>query len=250
MGLPKPIYEVGFRNYRNSHLYTVADTHFKSVTSILNIIGGDKTNALMIWARRAALSMTKEEIVKALNNGEAITETNLDEILKKADRQPDKLKDEAADLGTLVHNAIDDYILGKTPKVAPEARLGFDNFMAWMRKSGVSIIAGDTPVASVRWGFGGRLDAIGKIGDDFVILDWKTSNKLRDTNALQVAAYAQAFSETYGVPLPDKGCVVRFGKTDPGDFEAKWVDMTQASHAWCFALSLYKSMKEELWVTE
>jgi hypothetical protein len=245
--LPKPLYEVGFKEYRRQHLYTVGTKTFISVTKILGIIGGGKTNALMIWARREALKLAKAEILGFMDTGEQLNHVALDELMQRADRQPDKIKDSAADLGTRVHNAIDAFIMGKAPTLDPEAQKGFENFMTWLQGEELEFICGDVSVASVSIGYGGRLDAIARRKNGrLVLLDWKTSNALRDEYPLQVAAYAQAFKETYGLAV-DEAIVVRFGKDKADDFEPRPVNLEAALTAFKNAFDLNNSMTKELW---
>lgn len=246
--LPKPLYEVGFKEYRRQHLYTVGDKTFISVTKILNIIGGGKTNALMIWARREALKLAKAEILGYMDTGEQLNHIALDELIQRADRQPDKIKDDAADLGTRVHNAIDAFIMGKVPTLDPEAQKGFDNFMTWLQGEELEFICGDINVVSLIIGYGGRPDAIARRKNGrLVLLDWKTSNALRDEYPLQVAAYAQGVKETYGLDI-DEAIVVRFGKDKADDFEPKEVNLPAAMAAFKNAFDLNNSMSKELWI--
>ena len=248
--LPKPLYEVGYKEYRRAHLYTVGDQTFPSVTKILGIIGGGKTNALMIWARREALKLAKTEILGYMDAGKELTHVTLEELIQRADRQPDKMKTDAADIGQRVHTAIDEFIAGKAPALDPDAAQGFANFTSWLKDKELELIAGDTTVASVQYGYGGRLDAIArKKSGRLVLLDWKTSNALRDEYPLQVAAYAQAFTETYGLNI-DVAEVVRFGKDKADDFEPREVNLTEAWGAFLSALQLSGGMKKELWKTQ
>lgn len=249
LALPDPKYVVGYREYRRQHLYTVDGKDYPSVTKVLNIIGGGKTNALVIWARREALKLAKSEILGFMDSGKSLTHIALDELMAKADRQPDKIKTNAADIGGRIHAAIDEYIVGKIPTLESDTKPGFDNFMAWIAHEGIRLIAGDTSVASVMHGFGGRLDALGvdKNGD-LVLLDWKTSNALREEYPLQVAAYAQAFTETYGL-APVRAVVVRFGKETPGDFETGEVNIPSSWLAFKGALDLQRAMTSELWAS-
>lgn len=245
--LPKPKYEVIAKTYRNSHIYCVDAERLPSVTKILGIIGGAKMQALMIWARREALKLAENELFAAIEQEQPLTYDRVSEILKAADRQPDKVKDESADIGTRVHNAIDAYILGKEPVLDEESTIGFTNFLNWLSSEQIQLVAGDMPVASKRLGYGGRLDALGidKAGN-LIVLDWKTSNSLRDEYPLQVAAYAHAFKEMYGLEI--KGAtVVRFDKQDPNVFEAKKIDMTHALGAWLSAYALWRNMNTTLW---
>jgi len=248
ISLPKPQYIVGYREYRRQHLYTVDGKDYQSVTKVLNIIGGGKTNALMVWARREALKLAKSEILGFMDSGKQLSHVALDELMAKADRQPDKIKTDAADIGSRVHQAIDDYIAGKTPKLEPDTKPGFDNFISWAEREGIRLISGDISVVSLQHGYGGRLDALGyDKSDKLVLLDWKTSNALRDEYPLQVAAYAHAFAETYGV-MPERAIVVRFGKETPGDWEPGEVNLPNAWLAFKDALGLHNDMGTALWV--
>ena len=245
--LPKPKIDVEFKIIKRAHVYTAGGVNYPSVTKILGVIDNGKSNALAIWARREALKLAQNELFGALDNGTALTYENVSEIIKSADRQPDKLKDAAADLGTRVHDAIDAFVLGKDPVLDEETTVGFTNFVNWLSSENIRIISGDIPVASPQWGFGGRLDAVGvNDKDQIVILDWKTSNALRAEYPLQVAAYAIAFQEMYGLEASGSK-VVRFGKTDPADFEPRDVKLKEAKLAFLRALGLYKAMKAELW---
>lgn len=246
--LPKPKYEViAKKTYRNSHIYCVDAERLPSVTKILGIIGGAKMQALMIWARREALKLAENELFAAIEQEQPLTYDSVAEILKAADRQPDKVKDESADIGTRVHNAIDAYILGKEPVLDEESTIGFTNFLNWLSSAGLQLVCGDIPVASRSLGYGGRLDALGidKEGKLYV-LDWKTSNSLRDEYPLQVAAYAKALKEQYGLDASG-AYVVRFDKTDPNVFEAKQIDMTHSLGAWLSAYALWRNMNTTLW---
>lgn len=245
--LPKPKIDVEFKIIKRAHVYTAGGVNYPSVTKILGVIDNGKSNALAIWARREALKLAQNELFGALDNGTALTYENVSEIIKSADRQPDKLKDAAADLGTRVHDAIDAYILGKEPVLDEESVVGFTNFIEWMGKEKIRIISGDIPVASPEWGYGGRLDSVG-VNDknEVIILDWKTSNALRDEYPLQVAAYAIAFEEMYGLKVSGTK-VVRFGKTDPADFEPRDINLRNSKFAFLKALGLYKAIKAELW---
>lgn len=245
--LPKPKIDVEFKVVRRAHVYTAGGVDYPSVTKILGVIDNGKSNALAIWARREALKLAQNELFGALDGGVALSYGNVAEIIKSADRQPDRLKDAAADLGTRVHEAIDAFVLGKDPVLDEDSIVGFTNFVNWMTAEKIRIISGDIPVASPEWGFGGRLDAVGvNAKDQIIILDWKTSNALRAEYPLQVAAYAIAFQEMYGLEAKEAK-VVRFGKTDPADFEARAVNMREAKLAFLKALGLYKAMKSELW---
>lgn len=246
--LPKPNYEVEFAVVRRAHIYRAGGLAFPSVTKILGIIDNGKSNALAIWARREALKLARKEFDQAITDGLPLSAALVDEVLQRADRQPEKLKDAAADLGTRVHEAIDAFVLGKEPVLTDDVLPGFNGFLSWLNTENLTIISGDIAVASREYGYGGRLDAVavnakGELG----ILDWKTSNALRDEYPLQVGAYSIAFEETYGLH-PAFAKVVRFGKTDPTDIEGGDVNLPKAKLAFLRALRLHEAMNQwPLW---
>lgn len=238
----KPLYEVGFKEVRKSHIYSVGGKDYPSVTKILGIIGGGKTNALMIWARREALKLAETEIKSELFLNNKITADNVSEILARADKQPDKIKDDAADLGTRVHKAIDAFILGQEPILEADTAIAFGNFKKWLESEKLTFVMGDTAVFSPIYNFGGKLDAIAI--DPFgnlVLLDWKTSNAMRDEYLLQSSAYVHAFEQTYNAKI-SRAVIVRFGKDDAGDFEAVDVNIRNSFAAFLAARDLHDAM--------
>ena len=168
-------------------------------------------------------------------------------IIETAADAPDTVKDDAADIGSIAHHWFDLYCQGKAPpidEVLPAARPSIERFLNWVENSGLVIAAGETMVASLRYGYGGELDAVFSVDDpsktparlelqegDLVIGDYKTSNGIYDEYAFQVSAYDQAFTETFGIKCR-AGVIVRFGKDQPKDkdgnllpleFETMWL---------------------------
>lgn len=77
------------------------------------------------------------------------------------------------------------------------------------------------------------------------VLDWKTSNSMRNEYALQVAAYAKAYEERTAQKV-SKAIVVRFAKRS-NTYEAKTVlDLDKSFDAFCSALHLYHSLSKPL----
>jgi hypothetical protein len=231
-----------------SHLYDVTldgtTTRYPGVTGMLSVISKP---ALVPWAKREALGMVENALLKRLE-GQQSASLVLDKgwiksVLEEAKRRPDQLKDEAAELGTQAHAFIDLIIHGKEPETMPEQIAGpVGAFKDWWKASGIQLVMGDTKVASCIHGYGGSLDALGCRNGKFVILDWKTSSGIYTEYALQVAAYAQAFLETYGVPC-EEAIIVRFGKKLPIEFEKKELSDLELSFRTFIAA---KTLKENL----
>lgn len=227
-----------------------------SVTTTLDSVGSkDKVNRLMGWAKKQALLKAAEHIRAFIGKPLNVDEAWIESVRKSAWKRDKEVLKEAGDLGTMVHAAIDAHIEGKDPVLDDKSRPGYENFCKWLKDSDITLIKGDTYVAKIGpeanpgnypYGFGGALDAVGMRGDQLIILDWKTSNQLQDTYAMQVAAYSMAFQETYGQGA-DEAYVVRFGKEVPGDIEVKKVNISQAWASFNAALELKYAMSMGVW---
>ncbi|MCG3204827.1 MAG: hypothetical protein KCHDKBKB_01544 [Elusimicrobia bacterium] len=243
-----PKYRVDLIIQGKQHLYDVSShdvaVRYPSVTGFLSVINKP---ALVPWAKKEALASVESALIKRLDGKDIakiiLNKPWIETILKEAKKRPDQIKDQAADLGTQAHAFIDLIIHGKEPESVPEAIEGpVQSFRDWWMKSGIELVMGDTKVASVEHGFGGSLDALGRRNGKLIILDWKTSSGIWTEYALQVAAYAQAFRETFGLPV-EEAIIVRFGKKPPIDFEAKELfDLNLSFQAFLAA----KSLKEAL----
>jgi len=243
-----PKYRVDLVVEGKAHLYDVTaenvTVRYPGVTGFLSVINKP---ALVPWAKKEALSSVESALLKRLD-GKDITKIILNKpwietVIKEAKKRPDQIKNQAADLGTQAHAFIDLIIHGKEPDSVPEAIEGpVQSFRDWWMKSGIELVAGDTKVASIEHGYGGSLDALGRRNGKLIILDWKTSSGIWTEYALQVAAYAQAFRETFALPV-EEAIIVRFGKKPPIDFEAKELfDINHSLQAFLAAKSLKESL--------
>lgn len=241
-----PRYRVDLIAENRQHFYDVYHDsqrahRFPGVTGFLKIISKP---ALVNWAKRESLSLINEALLKRLNGEAFVLDREwIEGVMKEASARPDKIKDDAADLGTQAHAFIDLIVHGKEPATVPsEIEPAVQAFKKWWANSGIELVLGDTKVASLIYKFGGSLDALGRREGRFVILDWKTSNGIWPEYALQVSAYAQAFYETFGIYAQD-GIIVRFGKKLPVDFEAKEIrDLESSFQAFLRAKELAEAM--------
>jgi hypothetical protein len=233
-----------------SHFYDVTangDTvRYPGVTGALGVINKP---ALVPWAKKEALSMVEKALLSRLGDKSSspiqLSKAWITTVITEASKRPQKITEEAADLGIQAHAMIDLIVLGKEPSEIPEAiQTPVNAFREWWKSSGIRIVLGDTKVASRKFGYGGSLDALGWRNGKFLILDWKTSSGLYNEYALQVAAYAQAFAETYGC-VCEEAIVVRFGKKLPIEFEKKEVADLQFSFRTFLAAKELKESLEE-----
>jgi len=108
----EPIYKVDFIN-QGGHFYIINGVKYPSVTSILGMIGGDKTQALMGWAKKISVQYISDELKEMLGKDITIDEAFVDSISKIGMQRPKFELNKAADFGTRAHDAIDNYIIKK-----------------------------------------------------------------------------------------------------------------------------------------
>ncbi|MBN2287096.1 MAG: hypothetical protein JXI43_11660 [Tissierellales bacterium] len=144
------------------------------VTTIINQSLGWSKDALIAWARREAL----------------------------AGNDPMKIRDQAADIGTLTHHLIECHIKGTEPdttEYAPadvdKAETGFLAFLEWEDHFRVEHVRSEIQLVSERHRFGGTIDDIARNNGSLWLLDIKTSKGIYPEHKIQVAAYKRVYEE-------------------------------------------------------
>lgn len=141
-------------------------------------------------------------------------------------------RDEAADVGTLAHSLVEAHIkTGAMPAkdAHPGALSAFNAYCKWASMTRLEIVEQETSMVSEIHQFGGTLDAIGKVGGELCLLDWKTSNGVYQDYLIQLAAYAMLWEETRpNEPLVGGFHLCRFAK-EHGDFSHHyWANLDEA----------------------
>lgn len=238
------------RGFNTQHLYVVDGIEYPSVSAILGMLDDGKSGGLMGWAKKVAIDNMANALKTKLNQNIQITEEIINWLSQEAKKEPERQKDLAADIGSQCHNAIDDLINKKEDYekhlVKEQSKNAFQNFLKWFNIEGYEFISGDMQVVSVKYGFGGRLDALAKRDKDIILLDWKTSNSIKTSYAYQVGGYAIALQETYGIK-PKKAFIVRFSK-DTDEVEEKEVNLKEAINNFKYLVKLYYANKKELFI--
>lgn len=136
----------------------------------------------------------------------------------------ERIKKEAGDLGSRVHDAVESYLKGEGYELAGREAEMLQHFLKWKEQTDFRPVELELKVVSERHKFHGTFDALGTFGDstELVMCDWKTSSKIDDSYALQLAAYAAAYEEQTGIGVT-KGLIVRMDKkaTSKKQFEVK-----------------------------
>jgi len=131
----------------------------------------------------------------------------------------------AAEAGSIGHDMIESHILSR-PYLPPvdvdlavysRALNAFKQYRRWAEQSRIEVIATEMGLMSERHQFGGTLDAIGKIGDEVVLLDWKTSGAIYSDYLYQLAGYALLLEENRPELTPTGFHILRIAK-ESADF--------------------------------
>ncbi len=186
-----------------SRIYTIDGTEFPSVTTILEIL--DKSDALIPWAVRCAVEYVRENMSD---------ESDLESVLQKAVFEWRSVKDKAADIGTQIHDAIEQWIkygTKLTSHPSPNVMQGFAAFLQWEKEHSVKWLHSESKIVNHDRGYAGTLDAICEYEGRKMVIDFKSSKGFYDTFGMQIAAYKFA-AEAMGHPTDGCG-ILRLDKT-------------------------------------
>ena len=137
---------------------------------------------------------------------------------------PDMVRDEAAAIGSLTHQLIEDWWNSTSSDISQNgmdqyalAEAGFRNFAHWARGSGLSMVATECQVVSERHRFGGSVDLIALQdtgeGSKRVLIDYKTSKAILPVHKMQVAAYKCGWDESHPEEAIDRVVIVKVGRS-------------------------------------
>lgn len=174
--------------------YVLADgTRAPSVTTIISQNLGWNKNVLMNWAKR-----------------QTMIGKDADAVLK-----------EAADIGTLLHLLIEGHQRGFdvdtgdfTRNQTEKALVCFGGYLEWVEKVQFKALASETVVVDEEQRVAGTIDCVGKVGDDLVLIDWKTSKYLYKEHKIQVAKYINLLERAKEGRHFAYGMVLRFDKEE------------------------------------
>ena len=104
------------------------------------------------------------------------------------------------------------------PAVLEAANEAYAAYLRWEAMNRMKVRYAEVALVSETYQFGGQIDAIGEIGGDLVLIDWKTSNAVYGDYLLQLAAYKQLWEENYpDHPITGGFHLCRFAK-ETSDF--------------------------------
>jgi hypothetical protein len=220
------------------HHYTIDGKTIDGVTSVLQVIAKP---ALIYWSANKAA----EYVDKYLEVGQVIDELTKKKLVDGAKTAHRTLKEDAGNIGTMLHELIEKFIKGEKYQepVNDMLKKSFEQFKSWVKDNEVEFKSSERKVVSLKYGFCGTLDATAVIKGKNVIVDIKTSSGIWDEYWLQTAAYKEALQEEFPDLPVDHTIIIRCGKD--GAFEIKEMNnFEQNLQGFLGALALHRCLKQ------
>ncbi len=193
------------------------------VTTIIDSQLGWNKRILIAWARREAL----------------------------AGRDPDKILEQAGDIGGAVHKLIEAHVKSAITKTKIKADLGdyaandidkaetaFLAYLDWEKDRGLTYISSELKVISETYKYGGTIDILAERNSFFWLIDPKSSKGIYPEFIIQVAAYAKAYEQEH-MHIIDEVHLLHLGKEN-GEFSDHKISLAQLEAAWI----VFKHCKE------
>ena len=245
----KPCHTIRTKDGKSERNTTLRDARtLNLLPSVTNIIGILDKPQLTKWKMR---EVAKAAIAIPGPQGEEPVERFADRAIEAAMSQVS----EAADLGTKIHNAIENLMRGSAEEPSVEMQPYVKPVLDWMRKVGVKVTHSEIVLVNAVHGFAGRVDALFTWGDSFGkmgILDFKTKKtkpdekvEAYDEHVLQLAAYAATH---YGAEHLQHVVAANLfiSSTEPGRLEVVKHDkarLVEAYEAFCQMCAIWRFRK-------
>lgn len=101
--------------------------------------------------------------------------------------------EKAANKGTAVHNAIENWIKFEIEDISPEHIGYFEAFRKWWDKFNPTVVGSEVRICHLLMRYGGTADLIAYIDNELTLIDYKSTYTISDmTCGVQLEAYAQA----------------------------------------------------------
>lgn len=211
-----------------SHRYKLDGKQCCGVTTFIK--GGYPTSqGLISWQKGQALDYLWNNIVNR-----AVAPEEKPELFKAAKAADRAVSQEAADIGTIIHEFAflyetqgDKDALSKTVAGLPEEPRtkiynGIEKFKAWRSTVDDRLQSVEQLVASPTHLFCGKFDKLAYRNGKLILSDYKSSKSIYLDMFIQLGAYALAIQEWLGLHIEGLE-ILRFGKED-GEFETMLVD--------------------------
>ena len=148
-----------------------------------------------------------------------------------------KYKDDKADIGTLAHSMVTDWLLGikaDTSDYSKNQIKASENsalsFFEWTKNKKIKPILIETPLVSEKYKFGGKADIYAAIDGDLELIDLKTGKGIYEEMIVQVATYGELLIEN-GHPI-EVIRILNIPRTEDETFVERVIGKKQREIAW------------------
>lgn len=225
--------EVKIDFYPESHRYKLVGqkTYLISTTAATSII--DKSRLLIGWAINLAGSFIKQYFENAKTT--QFTAEELLPVIDEALKQHEVKKEEAASIGSTVHDWAEKFanakLLGtEMPNLSEEmdgpVLAGVMAFLDWYNAHSIKFKATERMLYSKQYQYVGIADAVAMIDGKWILVDYKTGKRIYNEHFYQLSAYWGAYEEETGEKL-DGALILHFNK-ETGEFNKR--EITREEH--------------------
>ena len=216
-----------------------------SVTKVIGIL--DKP-ALLSWAARITAEYLINLIPDIKSGDLVLSPEDAQQLFYKAKAEASRIRDEAADIGTKTHEAIENYLkTKKKPKgLAPEVQKTFNGFLLFAKEMKLGEVIASEKILYSTYGYCGKLDIVAYLGKKKYIVDVKTSKGFYREMPLQLSAYHNAFCEMTGEKTDDIGIgIIRLDKSSGLAFWKDYSDKKEISFKKFLCLLDFNQLEKE-----
>ena len=161
-----------------------------------------------------------------------------------------KYTDDKANIGTLAHLMIADYLRGEKTDTSEYSKSQIDqaensvlSFFEWEKQHDLKAILVEEPMVSEHFRFGGTIDCLAELDGKLTLIDFKTSKDIYEEMLIQLAAYTQLLNVNGHVI--DNARILRIGRDEDEGFEERQVNnMAKRWEVFTHCLAIYNLQKE------
>lgn len=219
-----------------------------SVTTILGVLNKP---GLVPWACNAVADFCRDQLTELFSKA-SFSPADVFRIVESARLASERLKQEAADIGTGAHEYLHQYWHARVQKLdippvpqdSPEIKNCVGAALDWFSNHKVEPILIERPLYSRKYKFTGRPDLIARIDGEPATLDYKSTKAIWPEIWLQLAPYAFMYNEEFGLPVETRWAL-RLDKYT-GEFEDKKHlpdTMSADMDSFLCCLTIYERMK-------
>jgi hypothetical protein len=211
------------------HSYSLNGKIAPSVTTI-NKAAFPESPQLSVWKIKQGSLATIELLKQIPLPIVKLPADFLKEVVKESTQYYKKVAQEAADIGSLVHDFAEQWTT--TKKISDELNKAIEShpdrekvehcikkFSSWHETEGDVLISAEEIIGSPTHHFAGKYDSLSERKGKVIIRDYKTSSGIYVDQFVQMAAYKIMLKEWNNVEV-DELEIVRFGK-ESGEFEVQ-----------------------------